>query len=179
MGERHTSIPGRLFATPHSACLKAPSALGSSARLLLSVTRATERTRSVLDGHPFEDLDPKHIKTIFYGSANREIPFTYVDQTGERVLRAHSFEGIIPNLERRFDETESQTVRDQLSQYQVTQPCRTCRGQRLSRDSLAVRIDGRNFAQISDLSIQDASDYFEVFQLSGYRGEVADKILTE
>ena len=128
---------------------------------------------------PFEDLDPKHIKTIFYGSAAREIPFTYVDQTGERVLRAHSFEGIIPNLERRFDETESQTVRDQLSQYQVTQPCRTCRGQRLSRDSLAVRIDGRNFAQISDLSIQDASDYFEAFDLGGYQGEVADKILTE
>ena len=128
---------------------------------------------------PFEDLDPKHIKTIFYGSEAREIPFTYVDQTGERVLRAHSFEGIIPNLERRFDETESQTVRDQLSQYQVTQPCRTCRGQRLSRDSLAVRIDGRNFAQISDLSIQDASDYFEAFDLGGYQGEVADKILTE
>ncbi len=128
---------------------------------------------------PFEDLDPKHIETIFYGSKAREIPFTYVDQTGERVLRAHSFEGIIPNLERRFDETESQTVRDQLSQYQVTQPCRTCRGQRLSRDSLAVRIDGRNFAQISDLSIQDASDYFEAFDLGGYQGEVADKILTE
>ena len=102
-----------------------------------------------------------------------------MDQTGERVLRAHPFEGIVPNLERRFDETESQTVRDQLSQYQVTQPCRTCHGQRLSRDSLAVRIDGRNFAQISDLSIQDASDYFEVFDLGGYQGEVADKILTE
>ena len=128
---------------------------------------------------PFENLDPNHAKTILYGSANRAIPFTYVDQTGERVLRAHPFEGIIPNLERRFDETESQTVRDQLSQYQVTQPCRTCQGQRLSRDSLAVRIDGRNFAQISDLSIQDASDYFEVFELGGYRGEVADKILTE
>ncbi len=128
---------------------------------------------------PFEDLDPKHIETIFYGSGAREIPFTYVNQTGERVLRAHSFEGIVPNLERRFDETESQTVRDQLSQYQVTQPCRTCRGQRLNRDSLAVRIDGRNFAQITDLSIQDASDYFEAFDLGGYQGEVADKILTE
>ena len=128
---------------------------------------------------PFEDLDPKHIETIFYGSGAREIPFTYVNQTGERVLRAHSFEGIVPNLERRFDETQSQTVRDQLSQYQVTQPCRTCRGQRLNRDSLAVRIDGRNFAQITDLSIQDASDYFEAFDLGGYQGEVADKILTE
>lgn len=128
---------------------------------------------------PFEDLDPKHIETIFYGSGAREIPFTYVNQTGERVLRAHSFEGIVPNLERRFDETESQTVRDQLSQYQVTQPCRTCRGQRLNRDSLAVRIDGRNFAQITDLSIQDAGDYFEAFDLGGYQGEVADKILTE
>jgi excinuclease ABC subunit A len=128
---------------------------------------------------PFENLDPAHVETILYGSANRAIPFTYVDQTGERVLRAHPFEGIVPNLERRFDETESQTVRDQLSQYQVTQPCRTCQGQRLSRDSLAVRIDGRNFAQISDLSIQDASDYFEAFDLGGYQGEVADKILTE
>ena len=128
---------------------------------------------------PFENLDSKHVETILHGSANREIPFTYIDHTGERVLRAHTFEGIIPNLERRFDETESQAVRDHLSLYQVTQPCRICQGQRLSRNSLAVRIDGRNFAQISNLSIQDASDYFEAFDLGGYQGEVADKILTE
>jgi len=128
---------------------------------------------------PFEGLDPKHQALILMGSEGRDVPFTYVDQTGERVLRAHPFEGIIPNLERRFQETESQTVRDQMSQYQLTQACRACAGHRLNRDALSVKVEDRNFADISTLSIQEARDYFDALTLPGHLGEVASKIVAE
>ncbi len=128
---------------------------------------------------PFRALSETHQAVILYGSGETEIAFYYADQTGQRVLRQHRFEGIIPNLERRYDETSSQAVKDQLGQWLHERQCAACAGQRLNPGALAVTIQSKNYADISNLSIEGAHQCLKDLDLDGQEAEIAKKIIGE
>jgi len=128
---------------------------------------------------PFSELAEKHRNAIFFGSGKAKIEFVYINDRGDEFTRSHVFEGVIPNMERRFKDTDSQMVRDNLSKFLTSRDCPQCEGTRLNRDARAVLIEGKSLPEITELSIADCSEYFETLSLKGKRGEIADKILKE
>ena len=128
---------------------------------------------------PFEKLQEPHRKLILSGTGKDNVPFRYLNDRGDVVRREHPFEGILPNLERRYRETESQSVREELAKYLSTQPCPDCHGTRLRREARHVMIDGRNLPGVTTLPVGSAAEYFEQLTLEGSRGEIAEKILKE
>ena len=128
---------------------------------------------------PFMDIKEHYREIILNGSKNEKIIFRYANERGNEYSKAHTFEGIIPNMERRYRDTDSQTVREQLSRFLSTQICPECNGMRLNRDACAVTIDKKALPEVSDLSIQEAYNYFRSLQLTGQRGKVAEKIQNE
>ena len=128
---------------------------------------------------PFEKLQEPHRKLILSGTGKDNVPFRYLNDRGDVVRREHPFEGILPNLERRYRETESQSVREELAKYLSTQPCPDCHGTRLRREPRHVMIDGRNLPGVTTLPVGSAAEYFEQLTLEGSRGEIAEKILKE
>ncbi len=128
---------------------------------------------------PFDDLSAEHQKVILFGSGSQNVEFRYLNDRGDIVKRAHPFEGIIPNLERRYRETESQTVREELAKFLSTQPCPDCRGTRLRREARHVWVGERTLPAVTSLPVGEACDYFGSLTLTGRRGEIADKILKE
>ena len=128
---------------------------------------------------PFESLAKKHRQVILQGSGKQEIPFAYVNDRGDVFKRTHPFEGIIPNMDRRYRDTYSQSVREELAKFLSTQPCPDCEGTRLRRDARHVFVDERNLPSITDMAVGEAELYFEKLQLDGRRCEIADKILKE
>ena len=128
---------------------------------------------------PFEKLSKKHQKVILHGSGKEEIAFAYVNDRGDVFNRTHPFEGIIPNMSRRYRDTESQSVREELAKFMASQPCPDCDGTRLCRDARHVFVDERTLPSITEMGVGDAQDYFEQLQLEGRKGEIADKILKE
>lgn len=128
---------------------------------------------------PFNKLTKKIQKLVLYGSGDEIIPFTYLDGRGGKIKRRHRFEGIIPNMQRRYRETESNTVREELSKYQSTQPCPACNGQRLNRAACNVFVNDLSLPTITKMSVGDVKAFFESLKLAGWRGEVAIKIVKE
>jgi excinuclease ABC subunit A len=128
---------------------------------------------------PFESLSKKHRDIILNGSGKQEICFSYVNDRGDVFQRTHPFEGIIPNMERRYRDTESQSVREELVKFLSTQPCPSCDGTRLCRDARHVFVDGRTLPEITSLPVGDAQHYFDGLNLPGRKGEIAEKILKE
>jgi excinuclease ABC subunit A len=128
---------------------------------------------------PFEELSAKHRKIILEGSGKEEISFSYVNDRGDVFKRSHAFEGIIPNMERRYRDTESQSVREELAKFMSTAPCSACEGSRLCEDARHVLIDGRNLPAITALPVGQAEDYFDSLKLEGRDAEIAAKILKE
>ena len=128
---------------------------------------------------PFESLSKKHRKIILQGSGREEVAFAYVNDRGDVFQRTHSFEGILPNMERRYRDTESQSVREDLAKFLATAPCPDCDGTRLRQDARHVFVDNRTLPSITSLAVGEAHDYFENLQLEGRAGEIADKILKE
>ncbi|MFI4889994.1 MAG: excinuclease ABC subunit UvrA [Steroidobacterales bacterium] len=128
---------------------------------------------------PFETLPPQIRQLVLFGSGSEEIAFKYLDGKGGTVRRQHTFEGIAKNFERRYGETESATVREELSKYRSTRPCPECHGTRLNRAARHVHIDGRSIQDISALSVTRALEFFATLQLSGWRGEIAIRIVKE
>lgn len=127
---------------------------------------------------PFKKL-PKSIRDIIlYGSGDEKILFSYHTDRGVRE-RSHAFVGILPNLERRYHETESRAVRDELARYIATQQCPDCQGQRLRQSARHVFIDDHNLPEISSWSIDQSLEFFNSLTLTGWRGEIAQKILKE
>jgi len=118
-------------------------------------------------------------QAVLYGSGEDEIAFTYVTESGVRSKRRHRFEGIVPNLERRYRETESSAVREELSKYISEQPCPDCGGARLNRSARNVFVAGRAMPSIVVLPIGEALDFFRQLELPGWRGEVAERIVKE
>ncbi len=128
---------------------------------------------------PFKDLPEDFRQVLLYGSGEERIAFNYVNTRGDTVQRQHSFEGVIPNMERRYRETESQMVRDDLSRYLNNQACPSCGGSRLKEASRHVYVADRSLPEISCLPVGEALKYFSELELTGKRQEIADKILRE
>jgi len=128
---------------------------------------------------PWEDLPEDFRKALLYGSGNEDIPFRYVNSRGHIMQKAHPFEGILPNLERRYRETESQSMREELARNLSTQPCKECGGSRLRRSARHVFIEKNNIADVTHMPVGDAHDYFGQLALPGRKGEIAEKILKE
>ncbi|WP_429271148.1 excinuclease ABC subunit UvrA [Paraburkholderia sp. EB58] len=131
----------------------------------------------------FEDLPEKVKKILLFGSGKQTIPFSYINERGRASIREHVFEGIIPNLERRYRETDSVAVREELAKYQNNQACPACAGTRLRREARFVRIgansDARGIFEISGWPLRDALGYFQTLRLEGSKREIADKVIKE
>ena len=128
---------------------------------------------------PFETLSEQHRNNILHGSGDDSVDFHYRNDRGERVKKAHPFEGVINNLERRYRETESESVREDLARYLNMHACPSCNGSRLRADARHVFIDQRTLPDLVRLPIGQAKEYFEHLQLGGKQGEIVDKILNE
>ena len=128
---------------------------------------------------PFEKLSRKHQKAVLHGSGNEEICFNYINDRGNVYQRTHRFEGVIPNFERRYRETESQMVRDELSKYLSTQSCPDCTGTRLREEARHVFLKERNLPSITRMPVGEGLAYFAALKLKGRQGKIAEKILKE
>ena len=128
---------------------------------------------------PWSELAEAHRNAVLYGSGDEVISFSYLTESGGRTQRKHKFEGIVPNLERRYRETESATVREELAKFLGTQPCPDCRGTRLRREARHVWVGEKTLPAVTNLPIGEASNYFGELTLTGRRGEIAAKILKE
>ncbi|MGS2742082.1 excinuclease ABC subunit UvrA [Halomonas sp. LS-001] len=128
---------------------------------------------------PWQELARHEQELILNGSGNEPVPFSYVSDRGRKVTREHPFEGVLPNLQRRYRETESNMVRDDLVKYIAVQPCATCNGSRLRKESRHVFVDDHTIADIVHFPIGDAWRYFAELALPGRKGEIADKIVSE
>ncbi len=128
---------------------------------------------------PWEELDDPVRNVLLHGSGDDEIQFEYLTGRGATVAREHPFEGILPNLERRYRETESGMVREELAKYLSVQPCPDCEGTRLNTAARNVFVKDRSIPEITGLAVNDALDFFENLELAGWRGEIAVKIVKE
>jgi excinuclease ABC subunit A len=128
---------------------------------------------------PWEQLSPIHQQKILFGSDDEEITFNYVNDRGTVFRRQHSFEGVINNMERRYRETESTSVREELTKYMATSNCPECSGTRLRKSARNVFIDDRRIEDIVCMPVGDCCDYFEQLDLPGRQGEIAEKIVKE
>jgi len=128
---------------------------------------------------PFNELsdDIQHI--ILYGSGRKAIDFNFITANGKKRKKRHSFEGIIANMERRYQETESQVVRDELAKYQTNKSCSSCHGSRLNTAARNVFIASKPLYDITSLPIRQALQFFQTLDLPGQRGQIAEKINTE
>jgi excinuclease ABC subunit A len=128
---------------------------------------------------PFEELSEKLQQIILFGSGKEKVEFHYANSRGMQIRQLHRFEGVIPNLERRYRETESSAVREELSRFLNSQSCPECGGTRLNRAARNVFITDKSLPEISDMSVGHARDFFETMKLEGWRGTIADKIVME
>ncbi len=128
---------------------------------------------------PFRALKKKHRDAILYGSGNERIDFSYVNDRGDVIHRSHRFEGVIPNMERRYHETDSSMVRENLQRYLRTADCPACAGTRLREESRHVFIGKVNLPEVTSGSVESTLAYFDKLKLKGRRGEIAEKILKE
>ncbi|STO64269.1 excinuclease ABC subunit A [Haemophilus parahaemolyticus] len=127
---------------------------------------------------PFSQLSKKFQNIILNGS-KEEIEFVYVNDRGDKIKRKHAFEGVLNNMARRYKETESNAVREELAKYINNRPCLDCSGSRLRREARYVFLDKTNLPMVAEKSIGEALEFFETLELSGQRAKIAEKILKE
>ncbi len=127
---------------------------------------------------PYSSLDKKTQDLLLHGT-DEEVEFVYITARGKRYSRTHPFEGVLPNLERRYRETDSGTVREELAKYLSVQPCPDCGGTRLNTAARNVFINKRPLPEITADSVADALHFFDHLNLAGARGEIAAKIVKE
>ncbi|UOO91485.1 excinuclease ABC subunit UvrA [Vitreoscilla stercoraria] len=128
---------------------------------------------------PWEDLPKTTQKAVLYGSGKEVIEFKYLNDKGTTFNRSHAFEGVIPNLERRYRETDSQTVREELAKYQSFRACTTCGGARLRKEARFVYVGGENLHHISAWPLSKTLDFFQNLDLGGNKQQIAEKVLKE
>ncbi|MDB2544115.1 excinuclease ABC subunit UvrA [Woeseiaceae bacterium] len=130
---------------------------------------------------PFSELDRNIQKIILHGSGNEKIEFTYQSFKNRKMMiqKKHSFEGIIPNLDRRYLETESNAVREELGKFLNSQTCPDCHGTRLNESARNVFVGDQNLPQISEMSVEYAKNYFKEIKMTGWRATIAEKITKE
>ncbi|MDD5247599.1 MAG: excinuclease ABC subunit UvrA [Rhodocyclaceae bacterium] len=128
---------------------------------------------------PFEELPASVREIVLHGSGREQVKFRYLSEKGTRLDRSHSFEGIIPSLERRYRETDSLMVREELSKYLNAKPCPECAGTRLRKEARFVFIGDKPLPEVSGLSLIACRDFFNLLVLTGHRAQVAEKIVKE
>ncbi len=132
---------------------------------------------------PFAKLPERAQQVVLYGSGEEKIPFTYISERGKPHVREHTFEGIIPNLERRYRETDSVMVREELAKYLNSKPCPECAGTRLRREARHVKFghgaDARAIFEVSNWPLKQAIEFFADVHLEGHKQAIADKIVKE
>lgn len=128
---------------------------------------------------PFDSLPDKIQKVILSGSGKENIEFKYTNDQGDVVVRHHPFEGVLNNMERRYRETESSAVREELAKYISNRPCASCGGTRLRREARHVYVENTTLPEIADYSIGHAMSFFQNLKLSGQRAKIAEKVLKE
>ncbi len=128
---------------------------------------------------PYKRIAKKHREAILYGSGSERIDFSYVNDRGDKVTRRHRFEGVIPNMERRYKETESAGVREALSRYLTVRACPKCEGSRLTEEARHVFVNDATLPELTCGSVEDTLGHFDALELAGRRGEIADKIVKE
>ena len=128
---------------------------------------------------PFGSLPDSIRKSVLNGSGKETIEFKYVNDRGDTTVRKHPFEGVLHNMERRYKETESSAVREDLSKFISNRSCVTCKGTRLKEEARHVFVENTTLPEISELSIGDALQFFGALSLEGQRAQIADKILKE
>ncbi|MGA2777395.1 MAG: excinuclease ABC subunit UvrA [Steroidobacteraceae bacterium] len=180
LGTQDFFDPSKIVANPHLS-LAGGAVRGWDRRnayyfqLIQSLARHTQFEIEA----PFESLSADIQKLVLFGSGDEQIEFKYFDGKGGTVKRKHAFEGIVNNLERRYKETESVTVREELAKYRSSRACPECHGTRLNRAARNVFVDGKCLPDISALSVARAIDFFRDLALAGWRGEIAVKIVKE
>jgi excinuclease ABC subunit A len=206
-GISYPELTPRLFSfnSPQGAC-PACNGLGASMEFDPSLLVADPR-RSILDGavavwgrrapshlytvlkgvaahyrfdlhQPFGELAPEHQHVLLYGSNGEAVRFSY-DLHGRRYTYRRVYEGVIPTLQRRYRETESPKVREELERYMRPRPCATCRGTRLRPEALAVTVQGRRISDLTALSVRQAQAFFATLTLTEFEHRIADRILGE
>lgn len=128
---------------------------------------------------PFNELKEEIRNIILYGSGKEQIEFTYLSERGTKFTRSHPFEGILPNLERRYRETDSATVREELAQYQSHRACPACGGARLRTEARYVYIGGKSLPDVNAWPLTATLDFFQNLNLEGNKKQIAEKILKE
>ncbi len=128
---------------------------------------------------PYKKLTDRQKSIILHGSGDKEITFSFQSKNGQQRTRTMPFEGVIPNIERRYHESPSEYVREMMQKYMAEQPCETCHGQRLSREALSVYVAGKNIGEVVEQSIKEALDYYENIELSDQDAQIARLILKE
>lgn len=131
---------------------------------------------------PFESLDPTIQERILYGSGAEAIPFLYLNEQGTTTVRSHPFEGVIPNLERRWAETDSQAVKDELSKLRRQRACPSCHGSRLRTEARCVRLgdnDPRAIFEVEALSLAQCLQWFQNLELQGNKKDIAERVIQE
>ncbi len=128
---------------------------------------------------PWELLDEKVQELILSGSGREKIAFTYLSERGRSTVREHAFEGVIPSLERRYRETDSSVVREELAKHLNTRACPECGGTRLRREARHVRILDKTLFEVSRWPLRKTLDFYKNLQLEGARGQVAERIVRE
>ena len=128
---------------------------------------------------PYNELPEKIQQIMLFGSGDDEIKFYYPSQRGPAKSRIHPFEGIIPNMDRRYHDTDSSAVREELSKYLSQQQCPACQGTRLNKSARHVFITDKNLPTITNMAIEHSLEFFETLKLEGKQGEIAEKIVKE
>ncbi|STQ03298.1 Excinuclease ABC subunit A [Enterobacter hormaechei] len=128
---------------------------------------------------PWASLSANVHKVILFGSGKENIEFKYMNDRGDTSVRRHPFEGVLHNMERRYKETESSAVREELAKFISNRSCATCEGTRLRREARHVFVENTALPTISDMSIGHAMDFFNNLKLSGQRAKIAEKVLKE
>jgi excinuclease ABC subunit A len=128
---------------------------------------------------PFNELPEKFQNIVLYGSGKEKIEFHYANSRGMEIKQHHRFEGVLPNLDRRYRETESGAVREELSRFLNSQSCPDCNGTRLNRSARNVFIAEKSLPEISNMAVGHAREFFDTMQLEGWRSTIAEKIVKE
>ncbi|QUL97961.1 MAG: excinuclease ABC subunit UvrA [Candidatus Fermentithermobacillus carboniphilus] len=128
---------------------------------------------------PIDSLSPEHLKIILYGAGEEKIPFHYESQYGRYSERLVTFEGVIPNLERRYKNAPSDDVRQQIEEFMAAKPCPVCEGRRLKPEALAVTVGGLNIAQLTDMPVQKALDFISALELTPREELIAHQVLKQ
>ncbi|PUA28477.1 MAG: excinuclease ABC subunit A [Cellvibrio sp. 79] len=128
---------------------------------------------------PWSKLKAKQREAVLYGSGEEVIEFNYINDRGDVYKRSHNFEGVLPNMERRYRDTESSSVREDLIKFLSTQPCPECEGTRLRVEARNVFIDERPLPKITEMPVAEAYDYYMKLSFTGRKAGIADKILKE